>query len=274
MVDFETLRIREEDAVLFAQIDAAPINLLGAGLTRDLVSLIRLVDENDRYRVVVFSSANPEFFISHVDITQIPALKEAASSLTGEGTLAALLRRLSTTKAITIAQIEGRARGAGSEFALACDMRFASREKAVFGQIESGIGLVPGSGGMQHLARLMGRGRAMEVLLSADDYDADTAERYGWINRALPEAELSPFVSALAHRIAGFPQQALIDIKTRVNAITLASSDDFRGDAESFVAAASRPAVQKNMQTLMGRGMQQHGEVELHFGRILADLNI
>ena len=141
--------------------------------------------------------------------------RRASARLTGEISLGLLLRRLSETKAVTIAQVNGRVRGAGNEFILACDMRFASRERAIFGQFEAAFGLVPGGGGVQHLARLLGRGRALEVILSADDYSADVAERYGWINRAPPEAELSRFVAALAARIARFPVTGLMANKER-----------------------------------------------------------
>src|SRR5215470_17594890 len=132
-----------------------------------------------------------------------------------------LFRRLSTSRLVTIAQIEGRVRGVGSEFALACDMRFAARESAIFSQFEPAFGVIPGAGGAQHLARLMGRARALEVMLSAQDYDADLAERYGWINRAPSAKEIGDFVSTLAHRIAKFPASGHAIVKERVNTICL-----------------------------------------------------
>src|SRR5215831_77016 len=124
-----------------------------------------------------------------------------------------LFRHLSASRLVTIAQIGGRVRGAGSEFVLACDMRFAARESAIFSQPEQAFGLIPGAGGVQHLTRLMGRARALEVMLSADDYDAELAERYGWINRALPASTLGEFVRTLAHRIAGFPSAGHVALK-------------------------------------------------------------
>ena len=136
--------------------------------------------------MLVFASADPDYFISHVDLTRVAEYRAEAAKLTGEASIAALFRHLSASRLVTIAQIQGRVRGAGSEFVLACDMRFAARETAIFGQFEPAFGLVPGGGGVQYLVRLMGRARALEVLLSADDYDAELAERYGWINRALP----------------------------------------------------------------------------------------
>src|SRR4029077_3968789 len=165
---------------------------------------------------------------------------------------------------ITIAQIEGRVRGAGSEFALACDMRFAARESAMFGQPEQALGLIPGAGGIQHLTRLMGRARALEVMLSADDYDAELAERYGWINRALPADSLGDFVRSLAHRIAGFPAVGRAALKDRLNAITLAPADDFRRDSDLFLECARNPETQRRIRVAMTRGFQTHdGEMSL-----------
>jgi enoyl-CoA hydratase/carnithine racemase len=174
---FETLRVRKEGAVLFAEIAAPPMNLLGPELVRDLVSLIKRAEADDAIHVLVFKSADPDYFISHVDVTRIKEYREEAAKLTGEPSIALLFRHLSASRLVTIAQIEGRVRGAGSEFVLACDMRFAARESAIFGQPEPGLGVIPGAGGVQHLTRLMGRARALEVMLSADDYDAELAER-------------------------------------------------------------------------------------------------
>src|SRR2546425_2487263 len=202
---FETLTVRKEGAVLFAEISAPPMNLLGPELVRDLVSLIQRAEADDAFKVLVFGSADPDYFISHVDVTRIKEYREEAAKLTGEASIALLFRHLSASRLVTIAQIEGRVRGAGSEFVLACDMRFAARESAIFGQPEPGLGVIPGGGGVQHLTRLMGRARALEVMLSADDYDAALAERYGWINRAVPASQLGGFVSPPAPRGAGVP---------------------------------------------------------------------
>ena len=162
------------------------MNLLGPELVRDLVSLIQRAEADDAYKVLVFKSGDPDYFISHVDLTRIPEYRQEAAKLTGVPSIALLFRHLSASRLVTIAQIEGRVRSGGSEFVLACDMRFAARESAVFAQFESAFGQIPGGGATQYLARLMGRARALEVLLSAEDYDAELAERYGWINRALP----------------------------------------------------------------------------------------
>jgi enoyl-CoA hydratase/carnithine racemase len=182
-----------------------------------------------------------------------------------------LFRYLSASRLITIAQIEGRVRGAGSEFVLACDMSFAARESAIFGQPEAGFGLIPGAGGIQHLARLMGRGRALEAILSGDDYGADLAESYGWINRALPTAELGAFVASLAHRIAGFPAAALAVIKERANAIALAPAEEFRRDSDLFLERARSSEAQSRIKNAVPRGFQTR-DGELDLARMLVEL--
>src|SRR5499425_3048502 len=171
LFDFETLKVRKEGAVLFADIAAPPMNLLGPAMVRDLVSLIQQAEADGELKVLVFRSADPDYFIPHVDVTKIQQYREEAAKLTGEASIALMFRHLSASRLVTIAQIEGRVRAAGSEFVLACDMRFAARETAIFSQPEPAFGTVPGGGGVQHLTRLMGRARALEVLLSAQDYD-------------------------------------------------------------------------------------------------------
>ena len=247
---FEKLTIHEEGAVLFAEIAAPPMNLLGPELVRDLVSLIQQAEASDAFRVLVFSSADPDYFISHVDVTRLKEYREEAAKLTGEASIALLFRHLSASRLVTIAQIEGRARGAGSEFALVCDMRFAARESAIFGQFEPAFGLLPGEGAAQHLARLMGRARALGVMLSADDCDAELAERYGWINRALPAADLGDFVRSLAHRIARFPAAGHVAVKERVTAIALARAEDLRRDSDLFGEGVRKPETQSRIRKI------------------------
>jgi enoyl-CoA hydratase/carnithine racemase len=269
--EFETLTVRGDAGVLFAEIAVPPMNLLGPELVRDLVTLIERAEADPACRVLVFTSADPDYFIAHVDLTRVAAYRAEAARLTGEASIASLFRRLSTSRLVSIAQIAGRVRGAGSEFALACDMRFAARETAVFGQFEPAFGLVPGGGATQHLVRLMGRGRALEVLLSADDYDADTAERYGWVNRALPAAELDRFVAALARRIAAFPAAGHVAVKERVNAIALAPAAEFRRDSDLFGAGVGAEATQRLIRSAFAHGLQTP-DGELALGPGLADL--
>jgi enoyl-CoA hydratase/carnithine racemase len=270
--DLETLSVRRERAVLFAGIAAPPMNLLGPELVRDLVSLIQGAEADPTVRVIVFRSADPDYFISHVDVTRVSEYRAEAAKLTGEASIALLFRHLSSSRVITIAQIEGRVRAAGSEFVLGCDMRFAAREPAVFGQFEPALGLLPGGGAVQHLARLLGRSRALEVMLSAEDYDADLAERYGWINRALPAEALDPFVSALAHRIATFPAAGHALVKERVNAIALAPVEDFRHDSDLFGEAVRSAEAQRQIAAALERGLQTR-DAELALPRLLGDLS-
>jgi enoyl-CoA hydratase/carnithine racemase len=270
-VVFETLKVRKEGAVLFAEIAAPPMNLLGPELVRDLVSLIQSAEADDGVQVVVFKSADPDYFISHVDVTRIKENREAAAKLVGDASLGQLFRHLSVSRLVTIVQIEGRVRGVGSEFVLACDMRFAARESAIFGQFEPAFGVIPGAGAAQHLTRLMGRGRALEVMLSAEDYDAELAERYGWINRALPASELGDFVSSLAHRIAKFPAAGQVVVKDRVNAIALPTVEDIRRDSDLFLEGVRRPEYQDRMQAAMNSGFQTR-DAEMNLARMLGDL--
>ena len=266
-----TLNVSTEGAVLFAEISAPPMNLLGPELVRDIVSLIRLAEEDASVKVVVFKSADPDYFISHVDLTRVSEYRAEAAVLTGEASIAALFRHLSASRLVTIAQIEGRARGAGSEFVLACDMRFAAQETAIFGQFEPAFGQIPGGGAAQYLTRLMGRARALEVMLTADDYDACLAERYGWINRALPADALDEFVSALAHRIAAFPAAGHVAVKQRVNAITLAPLEDFRGDSDLFRESVGSVETQRLIQVAMKHGLQTR-DAEMNLGAMLGVL--
>jgi len=268
---FEMLNVRQERAVMFADIAAPPMNLLGPALVRDLVSLIQQAEADAAVQVLVFRSADTDYFIPHVDVTRITEYRQEAARLTGEASIGLLFRHLSASRLVTIAQIEGRVRAAGSEFVLACDMRFAARESAIFAQPETGFGAVPGAGGIQHLTRLMGRARALEVMLSADDYDADLAERYGWINRALPASALDDFVRSLAHRIAGFPAAGRVMLKERVNAIALAPIEDFRRDSDLFGEASRTPAAQKQFEVAFKHGFQTR-EGEIALGRMIGDM--
>ncbi|HEX3341440.1 MAG TPA: enoyl-CoA hydratase/isomerase family protein [Pseudolabrys sp.] len=268
---FETLTVDKEGAVLFIEIAAPPMNLLGPELVRDLVSLIQRAEADQTFQVLVFKSADPDYFISHVDVTQIKEYRAEAAKLTGEASIALLFRHLSASRLVTIAQIEGRVRAAGSEFVLACDMRFAARESAIFVQPEPGLGTIPGGGAVQHLVRLMGRARALEVMLGAEDFDAEIAERYGWINRALPADALGDFVRALAHRIARFPPAGRVAVKDRVNAIALAAVEDFRRDSDLFAEGVRNPEAQERIQAAFKRGFQTR-TAEMNLAQLLGEL--
>jgi enoyl-CoA hydratase/carnithine racemase len=270
-MNFETISVRIEGPVLFAVLAAPPMNLLGPELVRDLVSLIKEAEADETIQVLVFKSADRDYFISHVDVTRVKEYRDEAAKLTGEASIGLLFRHLSTSRLVTIAQIEGRVRGAGSEFVLACDMRFAARETAIFAQPEAGLSVLPGAGGIQHLVRLMGRGRALEVMLSADDYDADLAERYGWINRAFPAKALDDFVRGLAHRIAAFSDTGRVLVKERVNAIALAPTEEFRRDSDLFGEHVRSPEAQDRLKAAFERGFQTR-EAEIALGRLLGDL--
>lgn len=270
-MNFETLTARDEGAVLFVEIAAPPMNLLTPELVRDLVSLIQEAEADDAVQVLVFKSADPDYFISHVDVTRISEYRAEASKLTSEPSLARLFHYLSESRLVTIAQIEGRVRGVGSEFVLATDMRFAARESAIFSQFEPAFGVLPGGGATQHLVRLMGRSRTLEVMLSAEDYDAELAERYGWINRALPTDELGDFVSSLAHRIAAFPAAGRVVVKDRVNAIALAPAEDFRRDSDLFAGAVREPEAQRLLGAALRGGLQTR-DAEMDLASMLGDL--
>jgi enoyl-CoA hydratase/carnithine racemase len=216
---YTALRIRVERGVAFATIDHPPINLFDAALIVDLDRFGREVEADSEVRVVVIDSADPELFIAHADVNLILQLpREPQSAPTELSVFQAMVDRFRTMPKVTIAVIEGRARGGGSELVLAMDMRFAARGKALLAQPEVAVGIIPGGGGTQRLPRLVGRARALEIVLGCNDIDADLAERWGYVNRALAEDELRPFVDALARRIASFPAEAIAHAKAAVTA--------------------------------------------------------
>jgi enoyl-CoA hydratase/carnithine racemase len=272
---YGTLRVAEiEPGVLSVVIDAPPMNLIGPALVRDLVQLVREVGSGDDVRVMVLESADPEYFVPHVDLTKVAEYTAEAAKAGGpdDASLGMLWHKLSELPVVSIAKLRGRARGAGSELALACDMRFAARENAVLGQIEVGVGAIPGAGGVQLLGRLLGRGRAMEAILGSDDFDADQAERYGWINRALPDAELDAFVARLARRIGSFPAEAVRTAKQLLNEMTRASPDAIRADARLFRRLVMSDIAQSRTAALFAQGLQTRGPLELDLGDRLGSL--
>ena len=214
---YETLKVGVDGGIAVATIDHPPINLFDAALIVEMDRLSREVEADPDVRVVVVDSANPEFFIAHADVGLILQLPQAQQDTPTELPLfTAMVDRFRTMPKVSIAVIEGRARGGGSELALGMDMRFAARGRAVLAQPEVAVGIIPGGGGTQRLPRLVGRARALEVIAGCADVDGDLAERWGYVNRALPEDELRPFVDALARRIASFPGEAIAHAKAAV----------------------------------------------------------
>jgi enoyl-CoA hydratase/carnithine racemase len=253
--------------------DLPPVNIFGPKEIPQLNDIITAIENDEQVKVVVFDSAVEGFFITHYDF--LAPIEESAKIPPGPTGLQALpdmLVRLSRAPVVSIASIRGRATGVGSELALASDMRFASREKAILSQWEVGAGLVPGGGPMARLPRLMGRGRALEVLLSADDIDGDLAERYGYVNRSLSDAELDGFVDGLAMRIASFDKQAIADTKRLVDVASLPTDAEIKPEWEAFIAALGRPASQKRIKALMERGFHRAGDVENRLGFYVGQL--
>jgi enoyl-CoA hydratase/carnithine racemase len=272
---YRTLRVaRSDEGVLTVVIDAPPMNLIGPELVRDLVTLLSELESDEDIRVMVLESADPKYFVPHVDLTKVAEYTAEAAKAGGpdDASLGMLWHKLSELPVVTIAKLRGRARGAGSELALACDMRFAARENAVLGQPEIGFGAPPGAGGVQHLGRLLGRGRAMEVILGAGDFDADVAERYGWVNRALPDAELDAFVARLARRIASFPVDAVRSTKRVLNQLTLPGADAIRADARRFQQLVASDTVKARAATLFAQGLQTRSPLELDLGDRIGSL--
>ena len=248
-----------------------PINLQDPDTILELQKLVGLFETDDALRVVVLESADPDFFINHYDVSRA-AETPVEPGPTGLPTFIDTTVRLATTPVVTIAKIRGRNRGGGSEAALACDLRFASREKAVFGQPGVGAGMFPGGGALERLPLLVGRARALEIILGSDDFDADTAAQYGWINRALPDDELDEFVDTLARRIASFDQEALVEAKRLVNRRTLPQAEDLVETQDRFLEAFTWPTLRERGARLRRRAAEIGPDFELRFGHYLADL--
>jgi enoyl-CoA hydratase/carnithine racemase len=247
--------------------DIPPVNIFGPKELPQLNEIITAIEKDEQLKVVVFDSAVDGFFLTHYDfLSPLEESTKIPPGPTGLQALPDMLVRLSRAPVVSIASIRGRATGVGSELALASDMRFASREKAVLSQWEVGAGLVPGGGPMARLPRLMGRGRALEVLLGADDIPGDLAERYGYVNRSLPDAELDGFVDALAMRIASFDRQAIADTKRLVDVASLPPDGEIKPEWDAFIVSLERPASQKRIKALMGRGFHRAGDVENRLG--------
>ncbi|MBI4588738.1 MAG: enoyl-CoA hydratase/isomerase family protein [Candidatus Rokubacteria bacterium] len=270
--EYKCLRIRLDRGVAFVTIDHPPINLFDRPLMKEISRIGREVAADDAVRVVVFDSANPEFFIAHADVTDIQQMpSEVPPKPTAVAGFQAMLERYRTMPKVGIAKIEGRARGGGSEFVLSLDMRFAAIGRALLSQPEVALGIIPGGSGTQRLPRLLGRSRALEIILGCEDFPADLAERYGYINRALPPEELGPFVEGLAYRIASFPAEAIALAKAAVNAAELPTPDGLIEEAHYFNQAVATPAARRRMAKFMELGGQTR-EVELDLGHRVDEL--
>ena len=263
--DFKCLRVRLDRGVAFVTIDHPPINLLDRELMLEFHYLGKQLEQDNAVKVAVFESANPEFFIAHADVAGIQGLAAQPPLETDRPNfIQAMTDRFRTMPKATIAKIEGFARGGGSELALAMDMRFAAKGRAVMSQPEVALGIIPGGGGTQRLPRLMGRSRAMEIVLGCEDFSAELAERYGYVNRALPPEELGPFVERLARRIASFPAEAIAQAKAAVNQAYAATQAELVGENLAFDKALRAPEALVFMQRFMDRGGQtREGEMKI-----------
>jgi enoyl-CoA hydratase/carnithine racemase len=264
--------IEETSAYWRVLFDYPPFNIMDATIFEGLQDLLARMDSSPGLRVVVFESANPEFYLAHFDLTGKIGNITTAVGRSGLPILMDTFVRLTTSPVVSMAKIRGCVRGACSEFVLACDMRFASREKTVLGQPEVGVGVHPGGGGAERLPHLVGRGRALEIVLGANDFDGDTAERYGYVNRSLPDTELDGFVDALARRVASFDRRAIAAAKNLVNQVSLPSADRLLDALNSFQTSLTWSEAQQRIQVLLERGLQRDEDFEKQWPATLGTL--
>src|SRR5579859_1597764 len=240
-----------------------PINMFVPSTIVELGALMTVLEADPSVKVVVFQSANPEFFIAHLDVSKAAERPEVL------GLWRDFVLRLASARVVSIAKIRGRTRGIGNEFVLACDMRFASRQNAVFGNPEVGVGLIPGGGALEWLPRLIGRSRALEFVLSADDFDADIAERYGWVNRALDDKDLDSFVDAIARRLASFGGKTLATAKAQINRFGMPTAAELQSSNDMIFPMLAWPDAQARRTKLRDIGYGARSDFELNFGRYL-----
>jgi enoyl-CoA hydratase/carnithine racemase len=245
-----------------------PINTITATTVAELAELVGLIEQDPDLNVVVFDSANPDFYLAHYDVENDPSRTAALGvGPTGLPAWIDVLVRLARAPVVSIASIRGRARGAGSEFVLACDLRFASRENTLLGQFEVGIGVVPGGGPMARLGRLVGRGRALEILLVADDFDGPRAAQYGYVNRVIADDRLDDEVEAIASRLARFDHDAIARTKSYVDEVTLPAASELGPPLDDFRELFGRPAQQAQWARLQELGLNADGELERQLGK-------
>jgi enoyl-CoA hydratase/carnithine racemase len=263
---------RRSPAYWRVTIDNPPINVMGPQMVREFQKIIEAIESDENVRVVVFDSAVDGYFLNHSDFeAKLEDLTSMPDGPTGLPPWPDFLARLTRVPAVSIALIRGRATGNGSEITLACDMSFASREKAIISQWEVGVGMVAGGGPMARLPRLIGRNRALEVLLSSEDIGGEQAEAYGYVNRAMPDADLDSYVEALATRISKFDKWAIANTKRLVNT-TLPPDVELGAGWDACIASLGRPAAQEGIKGLMARGFHKPGDVENRLGYYLGEI--
>ena len=267
------LRVVEETPAYWRVVfDYPPFNIVDATIFGALQDLLARMEASQNLRIVVFESANADFYLAHFDLTGKTGNITTAVGPSGLPILMDTFVRLTKSPVVSIAKIRGCVRGVSSEFVLACDIRFASRENTRLGQPEVGVGVHPGGGGAERLPHLVGRGRALEIVLGANDFDGDTAERYGYVNRALPDAELDGFVDALARRIASFDRRAIAAGKHLIDQVSLPSADRLLDALNSFQTALTWPETQLRIEALLKRGLQQDVDFEKRWPEVLGTL--
>ena len=261
---YSVIRVSVDGGVARVVIDNPPINLFDLALYGDMVRVSHELAADADVRVVVLSSAVPGFFIAHFDVELILSMPDNMPEPTEPHDFDRMCENFRTMPKATIAVIEGRAGGGGSELALACDMRFALRDGAVFNQPEVALGIVPGAGGTVRLPRLIGRSRALEVILGSNDIDADTAEKWGWVNRTFDTADLWPFVDRLAERISRFPAEAVAAAKESVLRADGDLIPDLLRESGAFNRLLANPDSRTAMKNFLARGGQtRDGESRL-----------
>ena len=242
-----------------------PINMFVPATIVELGALMNELEADPSVKVVVFQSANPDFFIAHLDVAKAAERPEVL------GLWRDLVLHLTSTPIVSIAKVRGRTRGIGNEFVLACDMRFASRQNALFGNPEVGVGLIPGGGALEWLPRLVGRSRALEFVLSGDDFDADVAERYGWVNRTLDDDSLDSFVDALVRRLASFDRETLGAAKAQISRFGTPTATELQSSNDLFFRTLASPSAQARRAKIRNIGYGVPSDFELNFGRYLPE---
>jgi len=238
-----------------------PINMFVPKTIVELGALMTDLEADPSVKVVVFQSANLDFFIAHLDVSKAAEQPEVLRLWRD------IVLRLASSPVVSVARVRGRTRGIGNEFVLACDMRFASRQSALFGNPEIGVGLIPGGGALEWFPRMVGRSRALEIVLSADDFDADIAERYGWVNRSLDDDKLDPFVDALVRRLASFDRETLAAAKAQINRFGTPTATELQSSNDIFFTTLALPSAQARRAKLRGIGYGVPSDFELNFGR-------